>query len=340
MNSRQVFARIEKDAPLCRAASWDTSGIQVHGTRETISRMAVALDPTPDTIIRALDQGADAILTHHPLGLSPRFPDRDDDLYRTLAPLMRSGVWLYAAHTSLDSQPDGPPAWLARALDLRDTHLLETTSTRTSLLIRIHSPMAPGMLPHPRLMPSGSSDASEYVVWSDAWPQIRRELEAVPGFSYHAMPLTEPSRNFGFGCIGDLNHPLPWEIFASRLAGILGKDYWTRIGTLPDKVSRIAYCPGSGASLARTAFSRGAQVYITGDIKYHQALEMESLGVTLDVGHYILEENMMLSWFTALQQDFAAQGVELFFIPGKDPLSIEPCGNPGSSPAPAATPGT
>ena len=336
MNSQQVFARIEKDAPLPCAASWDTSGIQVKGTRENISRIAVALDPTPETVRQALDAGADLILTHHPLGLTPRFPNRDDDLYQTLALLMRSGVWLYAAHTSLDSQPDGPPAWLAKALDLHDTHVLETTGTRTSLLIRLHAPAAPGTLSHPKIIRSlPCAEAEEFVVWSDDWQQVREDLQLDKKISYHAIALSEPSFSFGFGCIGDLEHPMDWPAFTSSLAGILGKDYWTRIGTPPEQISRVAYCPGSGASLASEAFSLGAQVYITGDVKYHQALEMESAGLTLDVGHHVLEEKMMQTWHRALQRDLESHGVELFFVPGRDPLCTEPSGRSAQNTPPA-----
>jgi putative NIF3 family GTP cyclohydrolase 1 type 2 len=71
------------------------------------------------------------------------------------------------------------------------------------------------------------------------------------------------------------------------------------------------------------AFEAGAHVYITGDIKYHQALDIRNLGLTMDVGHHVLEEIMMRVWHTTLKQDFAPQGVEIVFIPSKDPLRMQ-----------------
>jgi putative NIF3 family GTP cyclohydrolase 1 type 2 len=53
----------------------------------------------------------------------------------------------------------------------------------------------------------------------------------------------------------------------------------------------VALCPGSGGDLISAAVSSGGQVYITGDLKYHQALEAVDLGLTvIDAGHYGTEK--------------------------------------------------
>ncbi len=326
MKPELVISRLEQDAPLWLASSWDHSGIQVKGARDAITRVAVALDPTLATINKALAADADFILTHHPLGLTPRFPTKDDTLYAVMASLMSQGVWLYAAHTSLDAQPEGPANWLAQELGMINQDILEPTARQTALLIRI---------PHGQNLQTtdlsgvvtiiNQETMLELVVWKDAWPHIRQALEAqcADRFDYHAIALEEPSRVYGFGCIGDLEQPVDWPSLQNRLAHVLGTRHWTRIGTRPDVITRVAYCPGSGASLAPRAFGAGAHVYITGDMKYHQAQDIESLGLTLDVGHHVLEERMMAVWHKRIQQDFKAQGVEVVFIPGTDPLHQE-----------------
>lgn len=326
MQPEHVIARLEKDALPWLAASWDHSGIQVRGNRDRITRMAVALDPTPETIRSAVELGADFVLTHHPLGITPQFPAADDELYATMSLLMANGIWLYAAHTTLDAQPEGPANWLARELGLTNQTVLEPTARQNALLVRIphgHD-LCPIDLPGVVTVIE-QKNLLELVVWNDQWPSVRQELENRHGhvLDYHTLILEEPSRSYGFGCIGDLEVPLDWSSFQSRLAGLLDTTYWTRIGNPLPRISRVAYCPGSGASMAHRAFAAGAHVYITGDIKYHQAQEMEPLGLALDVGHYILEEKMMRVWLEMLKRDFNAHGVELAFIPGKNPLCIE-----------------
>lgn len=110
MKLADVIHHIERTAPLSIAASWDRSGVQVASGREEIRRLAVCLDPTPASVSRALDEGADMILSHHPLTLEPRFTDRLVAYREVLFLLFRADVPLYAAHTSLDANPVGPVA--------------------------------------------------------------------------------------------------------------------------------------------------------------------------------------------------------------------------------------
>ena len=49
----------------------------------------------------------------------------------------------------------------------------------------------------------------------------------------------------------------------------------------------MALCRGSGASFLHEAKRRGADLLVTGDIKYHEARAAEDLGVALiDAGHF------------------------------------------------------
>jgi len=49
----------------------------------------------------------------------------------------------------------------------------------------------------------------------------------------------------------------------------------------------VALCTGSGASLLDLFFASGADVYITGDIRYHDALKIRERNLALiDVGHF------------------------------------------------------
>ncbi|MFW6217188.1 MAG: Nif3-like dinuclear metal center hexameric protein, partial [Desulfohalobiaceae bacterium] len=116
MQPEQLINLLESTAPLELAAQWDQSGIQAYGQKEQIEHLALCLDPDPSTITSALHWGADFILSHHPLSLSPGLPNQDNSYTQALRLLFCSGAWLYSAHTSLDVQTTGPAAWLARDL--------------------------------------------------------------------------------------------------------------------------------------------------------------------------------------------------------------------------------
>jgi len=127
MKIQDVIARIEAIAPLSGAAAWDHSGVQVAGDVPDIQRLAVTIDPTPEAVSKALDWGAGCVLTHHPLGIEPKYLDTPGPFLDTVRLAMRAGAWLYAAHTSLDARPNGPAGWLPRALGLTGTTILEPT---------------------------------------------------------------------------------------------------------------------------------------------------------------------------------------------------------------------
>lgn len=252
----ELIKKIEKIAPLANAAAWDKSGLQVASHKTEVHCLGVCLDPMPQFIGRALDAGADCLLSHHPLSLSPVLPSRLDWYHETLRLLLSTDTPLYAAHTSLDTNPNGPAGWLARELQLANVTLLEK------------------------------------VTGKDFTPQ------------------------FGYGLVGDLPAPLSLEGLYTFLAQHIDVSTARISGSLPEKVERIAYCTGSGASLCEEAFAALADVYITGDVKYHTALASEH--AILDVGHHSLEEEMMRRM--ALVLDSFNMGIKIIFIPSNSPF--------------------
>ncbi len=67
-------------------------------------------------------------------------------------------------------------------------------------------------------------------------------------------------------------------------------DWWQIAGNPDLRVSKAAVCSGSGSGLMSHFFSCGAQVYISGDLGYHNARDVESRNLGLiDIGHFASE---------------------------------------------------
>ncbi|MDL2266637.1 Nif3-like dinuclear metal center hexameric protein [Desulfovibrio sp. OttesenSCG-928-G15] len=129
------------------------------------------------------------------------------------------------------------------------------------------------------------------------------------------------AQGHGFGFVGDLPGALSYEEFCSRLSACLGREEWQACGERPAHVHRVACCPGSGGSMFKEARAAGADVYITGDVKYHTALDAATAGIRiLDVGHFILEEEMMRRLALHLHEVLP---IPVTFVPGVDPLGGE-----------------
>ncbi|WP_461209336.1 Nif3-like dinuclear metal center hexameric protein [Desulfocurvus sp. DL9XJH121] len=124
----------------------------------------------------------------------------------------------------------------------------------------------------------------------------------------------------GFGLAGALPEAMPWKDFAVRLGQAVERDFWTLSGETPQTVGRVAYCTGSGSSLMDAAALAGADVFVTGDMKYHQALESPQF--TVDVGHFSLEERMTRELADLVADQLGKEGVKVRFFPGLEPFTV------------------
>lgn len=329
MNAAQIIARIESVAPPAYQAKWDFSGLQIAGERDTIRKLGVMLDPTPDSVRNALGWGADFLFSHHPLSIKPALPAKNNAYRQVLKAVLGADAWLYSAHTSLDVQTQGPVSWLARDLFLRKVRVLEPVAAVAACELRLDL-----STPMPASLRSSLMDVEGVLGLSEAVSGLRvvceqgarqavlgKLSEHLPDMTYTATSLDEPRRAVGFGLLGELEQALPADAFLERLGECL-KDLdgrpWISAGPKPDTVRTVAYCPGSGADLANKAFAMGADVYITGDVKYHAALEAQ--GFLLDVGHFVLEERMMQVFTQRLEADLKPFGVQCAFFPAQDPF--------------------
>jgi len=94
----------------------------------------------------------------------------------------------------------------------------------------------------------------------------------------------------GYGRVGKLPAKQSIGDIAKRLKTALGAGTVRLTGDPKKKVGTVAVCGGSGSSLMEDALSAGAELYVTGDIKYHDALKALELGLSvLDVGHFASE---------------------------------------------------
>ncbi len=181
-------------------------------------------------------------------------------------------------------------------------------------------------------------EALRILFGADAWlysahTSLDCQLEGPPGWFADALnlqnrrplapvPQTNAPAHLGIGLIGDMSTPLAFDDFLKMVSHHLGRTRFAMTGTPPKQVRRVAYCPGSGSSFAEEAYNLGADVYITGDVKYHTALDVFEAGCMIDVGHFSLEERMMRVFAETLAVALEENGVVVTFIPGRDPIDI------------------
>lgn len=340
MDATQALSRIRALAPEEYAADWDNSRVQIRGARAQVGKIAVALDPAPEQMRACLDWGADLVLTHHPLYFKPQAPTTPGWHLDVLRLFLSAGAWLYAAHTSLDCRPDGPAFWLGRALGLANRAPLETVRRFPAREAFFQAPgvfterEALPLLEKPGVLALSQSATGEVRVMAEeqAWPAIFEELKGVfagKDLDVFVRRLETPAVAVGYGEAGDLPEAMEYEAFAALLEDVLYRTQppcpvsgarglaWIECGPRPQRIRRVAYSTGSGGSLIPAAFAAGADVFVTGDVKHHAA--METTGLVLDVGHFLLEEEMMRLLAIELQ-DSLGDGAEVRFFAGRSPF--------------------
>jgi len=107
----------------------------------------------------------------------------------------------------------------------------------------------------------------------------------------------------GFGRVGEWRPAITQAAFFSCAAKTLKIPVLRCAGKAKGKISRIAVCGGSGATLWRKAHALGCQALLTGDVKYHDALDAQQAGFLLvDAGHFATERiaiNILHTWLKA-----------------------------------------
>lgn len=126
MTLEEIIAHLEHLCPPQFASSWDNSGLQVGRFGQEVRTVCLAVDATTPVIEHAVRQGADLLVTHHPLLFSglKRIDDRGF-VGRRVIRLIQNDVACYAMHTNFDVMGMADAA--ADLLRLTDREVLEAT---------------------------------------------------------------------------------------------------------------------------------------------------------------------------------------------------------------------
>ena len=91
----------------------------------------------------------------------------------------------------------------------------------------------------------------------------------------------------GFGRVGKLSHVMTLGEFGKYVKECNHIPDVRVYGDLDRKIETVAICTGSGKSMIGDVMAAGADVYVTGDIDYHTAIDTMADGLAIvDAGHY------------------------------------------------------
>ncbi len=240
----------------------------------------------------------------------------------------------------------GDPAWEADkiliALDVTSAVMQEAVATGSNLVLTHHPLM---MTPEKSIdfsTPAGYAIAtcarhkisivSAHTNLDKATAGLNDYFASKIGLTRLVGPLSrgsagsDPEHDPGIGRLAVPDTPITLEQLIHKIKIGLGLKYLRVSGPMDLTVRKIAICTGSGGSLMPDFLSCGADVYVTGDVKYHEARQAEEASKALvDVGHFGSEQVAIDLMYEKLKPALDNAGIKTELIcykKEKDPFTI------------------
>ena len=142
---------------------------------------------------------------------------------------------------------------------------------------------------------------------------VRAMISAHPydEVAYDIYPLEMKDPNSGMGMLGLLQDPMDEEDFLAMVKERFRTGVIRHSALRGKAVKKVALCGGSGSFLLRRALASGADVFLTGDVKYHQFFDAEGKIVIMDMGHFESEQFTRELFYDLLMKKFPKFAIRL-----------------------------
>jgi dinuclear metal center YbgI/SA1388 family protein len=126
--------------------------------------------------------------------------------------------------------------------------------------------------------------------------------------AYEIYPTENISNEYGIGTVGTLKRPKEPGQFLRFVKGRLRVNHLRYGGRTSRVIRRVALCGGSGSDLLDEAIARGADAFVTADVKYHTFHDAAKRILIIDAGHYETEVPVVSVVANRLRQFVRGQG--------------------------------
>lgn len=129
--------------------------------------------------------------------------------------------------------------------------------------------------------------------------------------AWDSYSLTNDFWGAGSGLIGKLVDPMSELELLKRLKSVLSIPFLKHSPFTNKMVETIGICGGSGNFLIRDAISKKCDVFITGELKYHDYFSAESRILLIEAGHYETEQFTKELLYQILKEKFSTFALQI-----------------------------
>lgn len=123
--------------------------------------------------------------------------------------------------------------------------------------------------------------------------------------AYYLHDLENINNEVGSGMIGELPASMKTVEFLDLIKINMAVKVIRHTALVKENIKNVAVCGGSGSFLLRDAISKKADIFISGDFKYHEFFDAEERIIIADVGHYESEQFTKELIYEKLREKFA-----------------------------------
>ena len=328
---REITAIIEELAPLQLQESYDNAGLQVGDDSLPATGALLCVDVTEAVVDEAIELGVNLIIAHHPLLFRPlKRIVGSSYIERVVMKALRHDIAIYAAHTNLDAvavnhvwasklglsqvevlQPirdmlyklityvpeahtdalkDALFAAGAGTIGAYDSCSFTSNGVGTFRAGEGTSPYcgSQGVLHHE------PESRVEVILPKYLKGRVVRALLSAHPYeepAYDLIPIANDYVQAGIGVVGNLPEPISVYNLLQQVKKQTACAQVRHTANSDKMVQRIALCGGAGSSLIGSALAANADLFITGEIGYHQFFGYENSMILAEVGHYESEQH-------------------------------------------------
>jgi dinuclear metal center YbgI/SA1388 family protein len=129
--------------------------------------------------------------------------------------------------------------------------------------------------------------------------------------AYDIYPIENKHEKIGLGVVGILEEPVELKDFLYLLKTTFNCEAIRYSGETSNKIHKVALCGGAGSSLLNDAKKVGADIFITGDYKYHQFFDAEKQIIIADIGHFESEQFTKELFYEIVTNKFSKFAIRL-----------------------------
>lgn len=295
MKLSEIINPLEKVFPKSNMEEWDNVGLMIGDRDMEIKKIQISLDVTMNVIDNAIKNNIDLIISHHPFIFNPiKNINTDSLLGRKILKLIENKTAVYSLHTNLDSSKNGLNDFVGEIIGLKDGKIIDPVKENYYKAVFSTCDIEKTENELKKESVNFDKDGDEkfiLVLKKDKLYNVIEKLKtkSLVNDDINIVKLENSYGDKGIGRIYSLEERTKLsqiiedvkQRFEIKSVVVSGNNIEEAI------IKKIAIVNGAGSSYWKKAKRMGADLLITGDLKYHEALDAKEEGMyIMDIGHY------------------------------------------------------